>query len=62
LVAQETAFDAAEARTALKAALAQNKDLQDRLAAEKAANSAMAIKVGILSSEATIAREELADL
>jgi hypothetical protein len=62
LVAQEAAFDAAEARTALKAALAQNKDLQDRLAAEKAANNAMAIKVGILSSEATIAREELAEL
>lgn len=61
-VCQDPAFDAAEARTALKAALAQNTDLQERLAAEKAANNAMAVKVGILSSEAASTREELAEL
>ena len=60
--AQDAAFDAAEARTALKAALAQNSQLLERLAAEKAANDAMAVKVGILSAEATTAREELAEL
>lgn len=60
--AQDAAFDAAEARTALKAALAQNAQLQERLAAEKTANDAMAVKVGILSAEASAAREELAEL
>jgi hypothetical protein len=59
---QEAAFDAAEARTALKAALAQNEALQERLASEKAANDAMAVKVGILSAEASAAREELEQL
>lgn len=57
---QDAAFDAAEARTALKAALAQNQELQERLAAEKSANDSMAVKVGILSAEASAAREELA--
>jgi len=57
---QDAAFDAAEARTALKAALTQIQGLQDRLAAESAANNAMAVKVGILSAEASTAREELA--
>lgn len=59
---QEASFDAVEARTALKAALAQNQELQERVSAEKAANNAMAVKVGILSSEASTAREELAAL
>jgi hypothetical protein len=59
---QNPAFDAAEARTALKAALAQNAELQERLTAEKTANNAMAVKVGILSSEAAAAREELAEI
>jgi len=60
--AQETAFDAAEARTALKAALTQNESLQEQLAVEKSANHAMAVKVGILSSEASTLREELVQL
>ncbi|MFN0128252.1 MAG: hypothetical protein ACKV19_16385 [Verrucomicrobiales bacterium] len=59
---QDASFDAAEARTALKAALAQNQELQDRLAAEKSANNAMAVKVGILSAEASAAREELEEI
>ena len=59
---QDPAFDAAEARTALKAALSQNAELQERLAAEKTANNAMAVKVGILSAEASAAREELSDI
>ncbi len=60
--AQDASLEAAEARTALKAALTQIQDLQDRLAAEKSANNAMAVKVGILSSEAGAAREELAEI
>lgn len=60
--AQDAAFDAAEARTALKAALAQNQQLQERLAAEKTANDSMAVKVGILSAEASAAREELSEI
>ena len=44
--AQDTQFDAIECRTALKAALAQNKVLQDRYTAETAANNAMAAKKG----------------
>lgn len=59
---QDAAIEAVEARTALKAALAQNQELQERLSEEKAANDAMAVKVGILSSEAAAAREELAQL
>jgi hypothetical protein len=59
---QDASFDAVEARTALKAALAQNAELQQRLAEEKAANNAMAVKVGILSSEAASAHQELAEV
>jgi hypothetical protein len=59
---QDAAIEAVEARTALKAALAQNQELQERLSEEKAANDAMAVKVGILSSEAAAAREELAEV
>ena len=60
--AQDAQFDAIECRTALKAALAQNKVLQDRCHAETAANNAMAVKVGILSAEASAAREEAVQL
>ncbi len=60
--AQDVQFDAIECRTALKAALAQNKVLQDRYTAETAANNAMAVKVGILSAEASAAREEALQL
>ena len=60
--AQDAQFDAIECRTALKAALAQNKVLQDRYHAETAANNAMAVKVGILSAEASAAREEALQL
>ena len=59
---QDAAFDAAEAQTALKAALALNQELQERLTTEKAANDAMAVKVGILSAEASTVRDELAEL
>jgi len=61
-VGQDAAIEAVEARTALKAALAQNQSLLERLSAEKAANDAMAVKVGILSSEAAAVREELAEV
>jgi hypothetical protein len=60
--AQDAEFDAMECRTALKAALAQNKVWQDRYHAETAANNAMAVKVGILSAEASAAREEALQL
>ena len=60
--AQDAQFDAMECRTALKAALAQNKVWQDRYHAETAANNAMAVKVGILSAEASAAREEALQL
>ena len=60
--AQDAQFDAMECRTALKAALAQNKVWQDRYHAETAANNAMAVKVGILSAEALAAREEALQL
>lgn len=60
--AAEDDFVAAECRTALKAALAQNESLQSRVIAERTANNAMAVKVGILSAEAGEAREEAATL
>ena len=60
--AEDAQFDAMECRTALKAALAQNKVWQDRYHAEMAANNAMAVKVGILSAEASAAREEAVQL
>ena len=60
--AQDAQFDAMECRTALKAALAQNQVWQDRYNAETAANNAMAVKVGILSAEASAAREEALQL
>ncbi len=60
--AVDPAFAAAEARTALKAALARNAALEERLAAETSANNAMAVKVGILSAAADTARAELAEV
>ena len=60
--ASEDAFAAAECRTALKAALAQNESLQARVSAERLANNAMAVKVGILSAEAGEVRAEVASL
>jgi hypothetical protein len=60
--AADPAFDAAEARTALKAALAQNTELLEKLAQERSANNAMAVKVGVLSAAAESAQADLAEM
>jgi hypothetical protein len=60
--AQQGSFDIVETQTALKAALAELKDLRAQLATEKEAGQAMAAKLGAVTAEAAVLRDELAQL